>query len=85
METTRKIGTLDATLITEAAMVGIIVVIMGVIVYMIMCKLKPELVPKECADWNKNHCMEMCLFATGALTHIVCEFSGINQKYVDKY
>ena len=37
--------------------------------------------PKICKSWNKNHVMEICLFFTGFLFHILCEISGINHWY----
>lgn len=66
-------------LIIEAVAVGILVVIMGTIVSNVISLLggsKPS-----SKDWNKNHVMEIALFFTGVLVHLVCEFSGINKWY----
>ena len=85
MENTRVIGTLDRGLLMEAIVVGLLIVIVGVLVHMLIKKVKPDMLPRECAEWNKHHIMELCLFMTGAFVHVISEFSGINQKYVDKY
>jgi len=34
-----------------------------------------------CKDWNKNYAMEMCLFLTGFIAHLLCEYTGINVWY----
>jgi len=67
----------------EAICVGILVVIIGFIVSYIISSLsgKTNSVNK---DWNKYHIMEISLFLTGMLTHLICEFTGIN-KYYCKY
>jgi hypothetical protein len=81
----RAIGTLDSGLLIEAFVVGIMVVVIGLIVHFLLKKAKPDLIDERCKDWNKNHIMEICLFLTGAFTHIVSEFGGLNQWYVNKY
>ena len=82
---TRRIGTLDSGLLIEACIVGLIVVIVGVLVHMLVKNVKPVMLPKECSEWNKHHIMEISLFLTGAFTHVICELTGINQFYIDKY
>ena len=84
-DNTRQIGTLDGKLLVEAFVVGLLVVIVGLIVHFAIKKIKPDLCPRDCAGWNANHIMEISLFLTGALTHLVCEFSGVNQWYVNQY
>ena len=81
----RAIGTLDSKLLIEAFVVGIMVVIVGLIVHFLIKKAKPDLIDKSCENWNKNHIMEICLFLTGAFTHVLSEFSGLNQWYVKQY
>lgn len=84
-DNTRKIGTLDGKLLAEAVFVGLLVVIVGLIVHFLINKVRPQQTPDHCRDWNKNHIMEICLFVTGAFTHLICEFSGVNKWYVNQY
>ena len=81
----REIGTVDSKLAVESVVVGILVVLIGLIVHAIVNKVKPDQTPAECQNWNQNHIMEICLFLTGAATHMVCDLSGINQWYVNRY
>jgi hypothetical protein len=68
-------------LILEALTVGVITVIVGFFVGFGVGKLFSSDLPKVCKKWNKNHVMEISLFITGALIHLLCEFSGINRWY----
>jgi hypothetical protein len=49
MERKRVIGTLDSGLLMEACVVGLIIVIVGVLVHMMIKKIKPSMLPIECA------------------------------------
>ena len=69
----------------EAIVVGILTVLVGLIVKGIISAVVPSVVPDICKGWNKYHIMELSLFFTGVLVHLGCEFSGLNQKYVDYY
>jgi len=66
-------------LIIEAAVVGILVVIMGTLVSNIITQLGSG--KQSSKDWNKNHIMEIALFFTGFSVHLICEFLGINKWY----
>lgn len=68
-------------IIIEAIIVGIVVVIIGVIISSLIGIIWKKSVPKVCQDWNKNHVMEIALFLTGFLTHILFQVVGINKKY----
>ena len=68
-------------LIIEAIVVGILTVIVGTIVGYVVGKLFSNDLPKICKTWNRNHIMEICLFFTGFIIHLICEFSGINKWY----
>ena len=37
--------------------------------------------PKGCREWNKNHIMEISLFLTGFIAHIIFELFGLNNWY----
>ena len=67
-------------LLGEAIAVGIVVVIVGLIVSSFIGMFHKQ-TKKACQDWNKNHIMEISLFLIGALTHLVCEFTGVNKWY----
>ena len=67
-------------LLIEALVVGVATVIIGTLVGFIIGKyFSSSNLPKICKTWNKNHIMEICLFLTGFILHILCEFSGINK------
>ena len=63
--------------IKEAIAVGILTVIVGTFI----SKLFSRKVPSTCKDWNKNYVMELSLFLTGLLIHLICEYTGINKWY----
>ena len=69
-------------LLTEAIGVGILTVLVGTIISAILAKttLKVDL-GKVCKTWNRFYIMEISLFLTGFLIHLLCEMSGINRWY----
>jgi hypothetical protein len=68
-------------LIIESIAVGIITVIIGTLSGLLIGRLFSSDLPKVCKTWNKNHVMELSLFFTGVLVHIMCELLGINKWY----
>ena len=68
-------------LLVEAITVGVITVVVGTIAGLVVGKLFSSNLPKVCKKWNKNHVMEISLFLTGFLVHLLCEFVGINGWY----
>ena len=68
-------------LLFEAIAVGIVVLAVGTLVGFIMGKFMKVDLPKACRQWNKNHIMELSLFITGALTHVIFELLGLNKWY----
>ena len=69
-------------LLVEAVVVGVMVVIVGSAVGYVVGRVNSVDLPKVCKKWNKNHVMEISLFFTGAITHLLCEVSGINKYYI---
>ncbi len=70
----------------EAAVVGIGLVIITLIVVALHRKVAPALgmqvdLPPVCAEYNKYHAMEVTLFISGALFHVLCEIFGVNTWY----
>ena len=65
-------------LLVEAVLVGLMVVVVGSGVGYIVGRVNSVDLPKVCKKWNKNHVMEISLFLTGVVLHLLCEFSGIN-------
>ena len=68
----------------EAIIVGLLVVIVGTFVGFIIGKFFSIPLPKTCKKWNKYHIMEISLFITGFLVHIICELLGLNKLYCKK-
>jgi glycopeptide antibiotics resistance protein len=68
-------------LLLEAFVVGVLTVVVGTIVGYVIGRLFSNNLPKICKEWNKNHIMEICLFLTGFIIHILCELTGINKWY----
>ena len=68
-------------LIIEAVVVGIITVIIGNVSGLLVGSLLKVDLPELCKDWNKYYTMEISLFLTGFLIHLLCEFIGINKWY----
>ena len=69
------------TLLIEAFAVGIATVIIGSFVGFLIGRSSSVDLPKLCKEWNKNHIMEISLFLTGFILHLLCEYSGINRWY----
>ena len=68
-------------IIIEALVVGIIVVVVGSIVGYSLSLLTKSDLPELCRNWNKFYIMEISLFLTGFITHILCEVTKLNQWY----
>ena len=60
-------------LLTEAVIIGLIVVLVGVFVSEGIKMIGLTDIKKECEDWNKYHIMEVALFLTGAISHVLVE------------
>ena len=69
--------------IKEAILVGLATVIIGQFVGFTLSKIlvKRGNIRTECKNWNKNHIMELSLFFTGVLIHILCEYFEVNKWY----
>jgi len=68
-------------LLKEAVVVGLGTVLVGSVVGAVLGKFFSTNLPTICKEWNKNHIMEISLFLTGFLLHIICEYTGINKWY----
>ena len=68
-------------LLFEALFVGVIVVITGSVVGFAVGKMMGSDLPSVCKDWNKKYAMEISLFFTGFLTHLLFEFLRLNKWY----
>ena len=73
-------------LFAEAVVVGVVVVIVGTLVaflYRLIADqyLKKHRLPEVCRSWNKYHAMEISLFFTGFLSHLLFEGFGLNKWY----
>ena len=65
----------------ESVVVGIMTVIVGSIVGFVLAKIVSVDLPAVCKKWNKFHVMEISLFLTGVVIHLLCEVSGLNKWY----
>ena len=63
-------------LLVESIVVGVITVAIGTIVGVVLDKLV-----KVSKKINKKYVTFICLFFTGLLIHLICEFTGINKWY----
>jgi len=68
-------------LAVETVVVGIVIVIIGTIVSLLLPDFFKVKVPEECKNWNKRYAMEISLFVTGVLAHLLMEAVGVNKWY----
>ena len=68
-------------LLMEALFVGLLVLLVGTVVSFVIGALFSVDLPAVCKKWNKNHIMELSLFLTGFIAHLLCEFVGLNKWY----
>ena len=68
-------------IIAESAIVGVMTVIVGSLVGFILSKFIPSDLPKVCKKWNNFYVMEISLFFTGVIIHLLCEVIGLNKWY----
>jgi len=74
-------------IVAEACFVGFLLILIGSFVSFVLKKTNysPEL-PEACKRWNQHHVMEIALFFTGVLAHLLLEFSpfgNINKIYCE--
>ena len=65
----------------EAIVVGFIMMAVGTMVGLVVGKSFAVDLPPVCKKWNKNYIMELCLFLTGFIGHLIFEFIGANKWY----
>ena len=68
-------------LLVEAFVVGLLTVAVGSLVGYGIGKAVDSDLPEVCRDWNKFYVMEISLFLTGVVIHLLCEAVGINRWY----
>lgn len=68
-------------LLIEALVVGLFIMLIGTIMAGSVGKLFKVDLPPVCSDWNRNYTMEVSLFATGFIGHLLFEAMGANAWY----
>ncbi len=73
--------------LTEGVVVGILLIIFVYIssAFLHLIEYPVPKLMKECSTWNETHIMEVTVFLSGFLFHVVCEATGINAAYVKNY
>lgn len=59
--------------LVQALLVGVMTVVVGTLVTKVAGNYLNIELPDACKEWNKNHVMEISLFATGVLMHLLPE------------
>lgn len=73
---------LSMDLIKEAIAVGVVLVIVGTTVGFAINKSPLSIdLPKVCNTWNDFYVMEISIFLTGVITHLLFEAIGGNKWY----
>jgi len=67
--------------LTEAVIMGIMVAIIGNLTPIFIGKRFSVDLPDICNTWNKYYVMEISLFMTGFIAHVLFELSGVNGWY----
>ena len=73
------------SLLVEAAVVGLLVVIIGNLVGFVVAttSMYPKVkLPEICSTYNNYFIMEFTLFLTGFFSHLFFEFVGANAYYI---
>lgn len=70
-------------ILSEAFVVGIIIVVIGLLVSFLVGPMLSVDLPKICEEWNQNHAMEISLFLTGFVAHLALEAVGVNKWYCE--
>lgn len=68
-------------LLIEAIVVGLVITVVGSIISWLIRFVWKSSVPENCKDWNKYYVMEIALFLTGFLSHLLFEGAGLNKWY----
>jgi hypothetical protein len=71
----------------EGFFVGIFVIIISICVaFMLKAGGYPKTVlPAACDSWNDTYIMQVNLFLTGFLFHVIFEYAGLNKWYAVDY
>jgi NhaP-type Na+/H+ or K+/H+ antiporter len=65
-------------ILVEAVTVGGLTLLVGAAVGFTLSYMPKPVDPKQ---WNQYHVMELSLFITGVLIHLICEGTGLNKYY----
>lgn len=65
----------------EACVAGLLVMLVGSIASKLVRPYFKISLPEICKSWNKKNIMEISLFMTGFLLHVILELTGLNKQY----
>ncbi len=77
-------------LLYETICIGLIAALIGSMSIRIVLKFnklennKSLNIEKLVKEWNKNYLLEISLFFTGVLIHLIIEYIGLNKWYCEK-
>jgi hypothetical protein len=77
-------------LLYETVCIGLIAALIGSMSIRIVLKFnkieknKSINIEKLVKEWNKNYLLEISLFFTGILIHLIIEYIGLNKWYCEK-
>lgn len=76
-----------STVFKEAIVVGILLIVFVYISAFILQLVGYPMkkIKDVCANWNSTYIMEATTFLAGAMFHLACEYTGINEWYVKNY
>jgi hypothetical protein len=70
--------------LVEPILFGVVITLLGLLMTMVFSFLKPEL-PEQCAEWDKNHVMEVTLFSLGFIFYFILKNDMVRSYYPELF
>lgn len=68
-------------LLIEALVVGVLFAVIGTFVNKLVPNQFKVKLPEYCNKWNEKYVMQISLFMTGTIAHLLLELLGVNKWY----